>query len=139
MADAQLVGQVRLTPAQRTQTLREVARQVDRITNRIVALASLKAPVDTGNMRRSIGQEPIRVFATRVESGVEVTANYAAAVENGSGPRVIRPRRKKALKFEIGGRTVFAKSVNHPGTRARPFLRPAAEQAAREHGGTFTT
>lgn len=37
---------------------------------------------------------------------------------------IIRPRRAKALAFNVGGNTVFAKSVNHPGSRfpARPYM-----------------
>jgi hypothetical protein len=50
---------------------------------------------------------------------------YGPVVERGSGPRVIRPRTAKALRFTVGGSVVFAKVVNHPGTRAKPFLVPA--------------
>jgi HK97 gp10 family phage protein len=45
-------------------------------------------------------------------------------------PHVIVPRNKKALKFKgAGGDDVFAKIVNHPGSKipARPYLRPALE------------
>lgn len=63
---------------------------------------------------------------------------YAAIHQLGgtTAPHVIRPRGgRKALAFTIGGRKVFAKSVDHPGSRipARPFLpfgpgaRPTAE------------
>lgn len=50
---------------------------------------------------------------------------YGPIVERGSGPRVIVPTRKKALAFTVGGQTIFAKRVNHPGTKAHPFLVPA--------------
>jgi hypothetical protein len=30
--------------------------------------------------------------------------------------------------------TNFARRVNHPGTKAKPYLRPAAEEVVRENG-----
>lgn len=43
-------------------------------------------------------------------------------VLKGTQPHVIRPRRKKALRFEIGGEVIFAAVVHHPGTRADDFM-----------------
>jgi hypothetical protein len=37
-----------------------------------------------------------------------------------------------ALRFVVGGRTVFARMVRHPGTRPMPFMYPAAEYAGEE-------
>jgi hypothetical protein len=37
----------------------------------------------------------------------------------GTKRHVIRPRAKKFLKFSVGGQTVFARKVNHPGQKAR--------------------
>ena len=60
-------------------------------------------------------------------------ARYAGFVHEGTRPHVIFPRRARALRFNVAGRTVFAAKVNHPGTKPRPFLREAAaEVAARE-------
>lgn len=39
--------------------------------------------------------------------------------------------RNKALKFFVGGKTVFAAKVWHPGTPGIPFMLPAREVAAR--------
>lgn len=50
---------------------------------------------------------------------------YGPVVERGSGPRTIRARNGRSLMFTIGGETLFRRSVNHPGTRAHPFLVPA--------------
>lgn len=111
-----------------------LVRAVARLSRRIEANASQRAPVDTGNMRRMIRQDPITVSADgrRVFGGVTSHANYSRFVHDGTAPHVIRPRRAKALRFQIGGRTVFAAKVNHPATRARPFLLNAAvEEVAR--------
>ncbi|MFJ3545480.1 hypothetical protein ACIPQH_25330 [Streptomyces rubiginosohelvolus] len=66
---------------------------------------------------------------TRVEDGprglvgvVECTHPAVRFVLDGTRPHVIRPRRASVLRFELGGRTVFAKRVSHPGTRANNFL-----------------
>lgn len=44
-------------------------------------------------------------------------------LEEGTGPHTIRPKPgKRALKFTINGRDVFAKKVEHPGTEALHFV-----------------
>ena len=50
---------------------------------------------------------------------------YAIIVEKGSKPHIIRPKNKKALYWEGAKRPV--KLVNHPGSKAKPFLIPAFE------------
>lgn len=42
-------------------------------------------------------------------------------IEEGTRPHEIKPRRADALKMEFG----FSRYAEHPGTPARPFLRPA--------------
>lgn len=51
----------------------------------------------------------------------------AATTNSGARPHVIRPRRRKALRFKVGGRTVFAKSVQHPGNRGTHWFDRAVE------------
>lgn len=38
---------------------------------------------------------------------------------------------RRALRFEVGGNTVFARMVHHPGTTADPFLDEAADETER--------
>jgi len=84
--------------------------------------------VRTGHLRGS-GMMEVHATATGVEGTVGYRAVYARPLEEGSRPYTIRPRRAKALRF-LGrdGRLVFARSVQHPGLRPRPFLRPSAEE-----------
>ncbi|MDX2643480.1 hypothetical protein PV341_07805 [Streptomyces sp. PA03-1a] len=49
-------------------------------------------------------------------------------VLDGTSPHIIRPRRKKVLRFEIGGREVFAAYVRHPGTKPNDFMLRALER-----------
>jgi hypothetical protein len=102
----------------------------------------LLVPRKTGNLGRSIGIGA--VTATSAET--KATANYAAFVELGTRPHVIRPRNRKALRFAVGGNArltgsprsgapvVFARKVNHPGTKPKPYMVPGAEKAVRSLG-----
>jgi hypothetical protein len=97
------------------------------LTRRIATQARVDVPVRTGHLGRSIREDPQRfVGPFRVTGGVTAHARYAAAVHEGSRPHVIRARPGKALSFMWHGERVFFRKVNHPGTRARPFLRNAA-------------
>ncbi|WP_328825553.1 HK97 gp10 family phage protein [Tomitella gaofuii] len=111
------------------ETAKPLARTMSAVLRQITAQAKMNAPVKTGNLRRMIEPEPVRVQdATRLRGVVAANTEYAAAVHNGSKPHVIRPRRASVLAFKMGGKQVFAKSVQHPGTRGRPFLANAAEK-----------
>jgi HK97 gp10 family phage protein len=83
-------------------------------------------PVDTGRLRSSIVHH---VDGSARVSGVTVGTNvsYAADVEYGTAPHVILPKNKKALYWPGASHPVS--KVNHPGTRAQPFMRPALELA----------
>lgn len=55
---------------------------------------------------------------------------HTMLVHNGSRPHKIRPRRQGGwLRFEVNGRVVYAREVNHPGYRGNPFLTNALRQA----------
>ena len=83
-------------------------------------------PVDTGRLRSSIVH---RVDGSGRVSGITVGTNvsYAADVEYGTAPHVILPKNKKALYWPGAAHPVAR--VNHPGTKAKPFMRPALELA----------
>jgi len=118
-----------LTNASRTE-LKEAARQV-------VNRARVLAPVRTGRLRSSIRAEPPRIFSLRGSVKVGSDLEYAGWVNDGTAPHVIRPRNRQVLKFTVGGRTVFAKVVNHPGTRANPFLDRALREVAAARGYSY--
>lgn len=68
--------------------------------------------------------EVVGVTATSVTVGSD--RPYANIHQFGgrTAARTITPRTGRALKFVIGGRTIFVKRVNHPGSHipARPFF-----------------
>ena len=71
----------------------------------------------TRNVATQIGDLEATIHASNVK--------YAIIVEKGSRPHIIRPKNKKALYWEGAKRPV--KLVNHPGSKAKPFLIPAFE------------
>ena len=83
-------------------------------------LASNKSVV-TGHLRRSISTKMGDLEATIHTSNVK----YAICVEKGTKAHIIRPKNKKALYWK--GATRPVKQVNHPGSKAKPFLEPAFE------------
>jgi len=54
-------------------------------------------------------------------------APYAGYIDSGTRPHIIRAKDGGVLSFELGGKRIFARSVKHPGTHPRPFVKPASE------------
>lgn len=82
-------------------------------------------PVDTGRLKGSIAYEVTRAgkdVIARVGTNVE----YAKPVEFGTAPHIIRPKNKRALYWPGAEHPVAL--VNHPGTKGKPYLRPALEK-----------
>ena len=77
--------------------------------------------VKTGHLRRSITHK-----LSNTEGEVH-TSNvaYAIGVEKGTRPHTIRPKNKKMLYWQGASHPV--RQVNHPGSKAKPFLIPALE------------
>lgn len=67
-----------------------------------------------------------------VDKSVKVisTNPHTVLVHNGSRRHPIRPRRRGGyLRFEINGRIVYARAVDHPGYRGDPFMTRALRDA----------
>lgn len=82
----------------------------------------------TGALRKSIGY---KVEGTSLLDGIEgtlfATAPHAIFIEDGTRPHTILPK-GQYLRFKSGRRWVFAKRVDHPGIRARNFLKSAISE-----------
>lgn len=128
--DRDLIGRLERLPS----SLRAVLeRRVRGLTLRLQALVQRKLSgqvlnVVTGALRRSI-QSEVTVTAEAVVGRVYSSGDvkYARIHEMGGKTRahLIEPKKGKMLKFAMGGNTVFARSVNHPGSvmPERSFLR----------------
>jgi HK97 gp10 family phage protein len=109
---------------QATQELLEAAGDA------IVADAKSRVVVKTGALKNSITRTsmPLKVI-------VGPQALHGTFIEYGTGTKgefpgsmyEILPKNGSVLVFKVGNRTVYARSVKHPGIKAQPFMRPAAK------------
>ena len=77
--------------------------------------------VVTRNLTRNVATQMGDLEATIHTSNVK----YAPHVEYGTKAHIIRPKNKRFLYWE--GAKYPVKKVNHPGSKAKPFLIPAFE------------
>lgn len=95
----------------------------------VVADGQVLAPKDTAFLAGSIGADIIgdgRMGEMGFEAGP--TAEYGPDVEYGTQPHIIRPTTGEFLRFQIGGRTIFVRQVNHPGTPPQPYMGPSFDR-----------
>lgn len=84
------------------------------------------APVVTGRLRGDITVFP-RTKPNEISVGNTTLIDYAVHVFYGTKPHEIKPKRAKALKTPYG----YRKKVNHPGTKANPYLETALDNLVR--------
>jgi hypothetical protein len=99
---------------------------------RVLTAARAYTPVRTGTLlatlRRETGTGPLGPYRD-VVAGREGITPYVGYLAFGTEPHIIRPSRRRALRFVTGGRTIFARQVNHPGTRPNTWLQRALTKA----------
>lgn len=112
-----------------------IARSALQVQRR--AMEKLGGPVlkvRTGNLRSSINVQGPSDSASGIYASVGTKVVYAGVHEFGgqTAPHVITPRNARVLAFPLGGKTVFARRVNHPGSRMpeRSFLRSSLRELA---------
>lgn len=110
---------------------------MQRLAVNVVAEQKRLVPRKTGNLGRSIHYTSI----TATRATVVADARYAAYTEFGTRAHVIVPKAKKALRFapagagrlsgrpRTGGAVIFAKRVQHPGTRGLHWAERGAKAA----------
>lgn len=143
--DRQVIARLQEMPDSLRQILR---RRVWALTLKLQARVQRKLSgqvlnVVTGALRRSI-QSDVREEATAVLGRVFSTGDvkYARIHEFGGRTRahVIEPRKASALLFAMGGKNVFARRVNHPGSvmPERSFMRSSLAEMQDEIIRTLT-
>lgn len=134
------MARIRLDRAELNRTIRGASRsELETAARQVMNRAKVLAPVDTGRLRASIRIEARRTFTLRSVYTIGSDVEYADMVHGGTRPHIIRPKTKQVLRFKVGGRTVFARVVHHPGTKARPFLDRALREVAAARGYSFRT
>jgi len=93
------------------------------------ASARVHAPHRSYELRDSIDGFVTESDSNHAEGLVVAGAPHAAAVADGSVPHEIVAKNAEALRFNVGGRTIFRKSVHHPGTKANPYMTYGEEAA----------
>lgn len=132
------MASVRLDRASIRRSIRGASMsELRRVGPMVVNRAKILCPVDTGRLRASIQGEARRTWALRPQFTVFSEVEYAPYVNDGTRPHVIRPKNAKALRFVVDGQVVFARVVNHPGTRAKPFLDRAVRDVTAGRGYTI--
>jgi hypothetical protein len=109
-----------------------VDRDLDARSRRVLAAARNLVRVRTGTLLASIRREEgIGTLGRYIDvvAGVPGLTTYLGFEHDGTAPHIIRPRRRKALRFVSGGRVVFARQVRHPGTQGSEFLTRALDAA----------
>ncbi len=109
-----------------------------------VARAKELVPRKTGNLGRTIRLGLVTTTNAQIIAGGQLGVGYAQAVEFGTRPHRIVPKNKKVLRFSRNARlsgsprsgsdAIFSMYVDHPGTRAQPYLMPGAQKAVEEAG-----
>ena len=103
-------------------------RVAKRIIDRFVAHAAEEIWVETARLAPyRTGRFARRIFMLRrgwAHYVIGTPVEYAPFVEFGTRPHLILPRRARALRFVVDHMLVFAKRVEHPGTKPqRVFAR----------------
>lgn len=98
--DTQRMLDARMTPVQ-IAAVRQVGKRTGKLARQTVKTAGVDA----------------RSAWCRVGGG-----GVSLIHHQGTRPHVILPSRRRALRFNVGGQTVFATRVRHPGTRPNQYL-----------------
>jgi hypothetical protein len=107
---------------------RDVLAQMLVVGEQVKVVAQRKVGKDTLNLHNRIVKRFFvsgRNVVVRVGS---VDVPYAIHHHEGTEAHVIVPRRARALRFVVAGRTVFAKRVMHPGTKPNRYLTEALDE-----------
>lgn len=121
----------------------EALTKIDRL---FTPATTQETPKRTGKLANSTDGQFIRSGELPELHIVQLARNSAGSlyghfVREGTKPHEIRPRPGGTLAFEIDGRVVFAKVVQHPGTAPNPYhervwnrLSPRAQDILNEVG-----
>lgn len=121
----------------------EARTRVNRVVRRTYTRSQILVPVDNGPLRAS-GQPNLATDrGSLVIGGVSYTIEYAAAVHNGRRALTIRAKTRAGgrpgyLRFEVGGRVVYARQVHQPARTGRPYLAQALREVAPQEGFRVT-
>jgi len=107
----------------------EISQHLKFVGNQAAFNASRSQDIGGSVLKNSVSYRLVSPFRLKIFT----KKKHASYLNDGTKPHVIRPRRKKALRFVTGGGEVrFAKKVNHPGNKATHWFDNAIEKAITE-------
>ena len=89
---------------------------------------SAKSNIKVNSYKTGALYNSVNITNTGYEAIIKADAKHAPYIELGTKPHMIYPKSASVLKFNIKGKTVFSSKVRHPGTKAKPFLKPAVDE-----------
>lgn len=110
-------------------------REVVKVTRRVFNRANVLTPVRLGRLRAGNQMRTRRVDLT---GEIWNDTEYAIPVHDGAPAYTVVPKRRKALRFVVDGRWVYARRVVIPARRGRPWLYRALKEVAVAGGYRFT-
>ncbi len=108
----------------------EVGKHLRMIGLEILIGARAMVGVRTGRLRRSLHMKQGRRSRYQYIT-VGSNMNYAYMHHEGTSRHQIRAREGRIMRFNVGGRVVYARKVNHPGTKPRKYLTVPMTRAVR--------
>lgn len=104
-----------------------------------VAITDMKSRLPHGRLHGSIGNPSaegiydLKLFGDLLRLQVGTRVPYSIFVERGiANSYIIKPRERKAMKFTVGGKTVFAKKIKHPPVKGKFYLTHAHQRVFKE-------
>lgn len=100
-----------------------VGKDIDRRASRVLQAARGQVGVRTGQLRGNLHKEWFTASGGDVGQRVGSNVPYAHLHHDGTRPHTITARRVPLLRYvNRQGQVVFARSVQHPGTRSNKYL-----------------
>lgn len=106
--------------------------EAKRKANRVLRFAKDEAPTGkTGNLKQQIRVQQSREISGRFTKGYDVVSNadYSVYVHEGTRPHTITGNPLLSFFWPVAGSVIVVHSVQHPGTKANPFMARAVRRA----------
>lgn len=91
----------------------------------------------TGELQKATTHKVVRLSGGKLLK-IDNPKAYADTIDGGARPHRIAAKNGKALRFVMGGKVMFRRSVNHPGTKPYKTFYRATFSAYRSMGQDLT-